>query len=307
VILALALVAACGEAAPVVEGGAYPYERDASTRQSSSGAPAATGASEVDASTVTLEPLTVAEYLGYEDAVLSREREMRLHDRVESELKSCMGESGQPYSEMPFDALPPLDQTSPAEYAASEGFGVVASSLAALEQAAPEDDQSIADPNFDYVQSLSETDRTTYFETLVRCAEVANEATFGPIRRAREAVAPYLEASAEAMQVDARYVEAYAEWGACVSSVTETEIDDPSDLQKYVESNFALVAADLSAQADVTALRALQEREIAVASAIQSCDTALATRLDPLVREYESTLLAEHTGLFDALLSELNR
>jgi len=201
----------------------------------------------------------------------------------EADVALCMGDAGFQYQTGPtpedqarFDPR----QTMPAdEYAASYGFGIAAPELG-LTPALP------ADPNMDYISSLSQGQSDAYYQTHRVCSSPAPDDPF----RNSNAWNAALEQFRGAADADESVVSAYATWRGCMATAG-FDHDTPNSMRMSFYARLSGV--------DRAGLEQLHIDEVAAATANVSCEAALnATR-----REVITARSNEFRGLFDAAVT----
>lgn len=258
------------------------------------------------------EALTLGDFLGMNDSVQIRARAKTQHEQVEGLIKECMAAANLPYAAMPLEDPVDESSSSPDEYAALYGFGVV-TGLMGLQPG--QDIEAVVDPNQEYLSTLKPDERERWERTLLGeldspgCAETANRAVFGRIEQAWDAVRPIIDEFKVEMRNDPAYQRATEEWSACVTKATGSEvaISDRGELHQWVDESIAAAAVEIASPGaeSQSELNALLGREIEVAVDVRKCDSAFENSLQPLLERFEGAMLAENQAEFDQLLAVL--
>lgn len=185
----------------------------------------------------------------------------------EAEIAECMSSEGFEYEPGPDLPADPLASLEPAEFAAQYGFGIASQELGLL--SAP------IDPNFAYINSLSEGQRDAYYATFNECRGWVpgndRDRYFNALTVAIEEVRGSIETSDPV-------VEALAVWRSCMASAGY-EYESPMAMRESLYAELGSDSPDLEG---------LLEREIAIAVANVPCEA-----------DYKATYRGAVTDRFD--------
>lgn len=235
---------------------------------------AATVASSPNAATATQEAPASAQHDERRDQLIDEARtllnvadpkvaaEAMAPKPEQQDLKACVEDAGfEYYIYEPF-ANDPVVTMSPAEYAARWGLGITAQMLGTYPQPRTDD--------FEYLATLSETQRKAYEAVLKRCAEAAS------IDGSRnQAVSAAAERFRQTLATDKRVQSATTAWSECMSAQGHTYAS-PDDMRND------FYAALLEPGVDLDALLA---NEIKTAVANVSCEASYREAYNEVVSE----------------------
>lgn len=208
---------------------------------------------------------------------------LTIGNAAEADVARCMVDAGFQYQEGPSaKAQVQTDprQTMPAqEYAATYGFGVAASELGLIPPPP-------ADPNMDYVSSLSQGQRDAYYQSYRSCSSPAPDDPF----RNSNSWNVALEQFRGAVDADERIMTAAAAWRDCMASAGFNYDAPPSMLDSF----YTLLGGAGRAE-----LQQLLVDEISVATANVPCEAALVAAR----REVITVRTEEFRALFDAAVA----
>ena len=252
---------------------------------------------------------TLDEFLLLDDARAVRARYERRHFLLENAIEECMLDNGFAYLKLPPEPADPEDLRSPLELARTSGFGVTDNYLAVERadtptQAAPRfssTDVPFIDPNTRYIESLDETSREAFFRQLKICVDSANEMVLGPIEDQRRVVSEIVGESKERMTADPEYLDAEKRLSSCMSVATGLPIDDPAEAHGAAVEQFAEMAQSMHSEGDHEGLRELRVEEISMAVAMTECSASFEQEIAPIVRMYESRMIAANRSEFELL------
>jgi hypothetical protein len=192
---------------------------------------------------------TLASYLGWDtgqDPEAAEANYRQQEARIQETIRLCMAEEGFDYIpvEPPADSFV-VDDRSPAEWAAEQGFGI--STWIGNEEAFSGPDVEYVDPNQEIVEAMSESERNAYYEALwgseeenaaqqtteidpetgdeitysegfgAGCSGEAYEAEYGGQDDLYTELGPELDAMYERISADPRILALDVEWSECMS------------------------------------------------------------------------------------------
>jgi hypothetical protein len=244
---------------------------------------------------------TLDEFLGFHDVKVTKAREARRHRTVERLIERCMNRNGLEYTQVPFQESA-VDTTSPAEYARVSGFGISASYLGDGSENMAE---MAHDPNVPYIESLGAEARSRYFATHANCANAASDNVNAPVEAAAAKVAPFVDAAYARLKRTPEYTQAMDGWSRCIAASTGISAERHDDFKGQAFARFVPAAQALAAKNDVDGLRSLRQDEIRVASAAAACEGERRQVVEPVIRQHESVMIAEHVREFSEYRSAL--
>jgi hypothetical protein len=216
---------------------------------------------------------TLAAFMGWDVDPEDAEAQYREQEaRIQESIRQCMVAEGFEYVpvEPPADAFGVVDERTPEEWAAEQGFGIT--TWVGNEEAFSGPETEWVDPNQEIVDAMSESEREAYYAALYGseeeqqagttseidpetgeevfysegfgfgCSGEAYEAEYGNQDDLYTELGPELEAMNERIMADPRIVALDTEWSACMA--------DKGYTYESQEKMYEEVSTDLQARLD---------------------------------------------------------
>lgn len=268
--------------------------------------------------------------LSEEDAMARAEEELRIREEIAAE---CMAEQG-------FDYVPVVDmgytsssgqewEPDDREWVAQYGYGAVRSPGS---DDVPDPDEQFVDPNQEYVESLSESEMTAYYEALygpqpteeelnddgsyeynwetAGCQGFADNETRASNPMESEEHKPLMDAINEfytAMETDPALAEVDGEWVTCMEEAGYSGFSAQFDAQNSVYDELNAYYEGITDYVeDDPALDEIAEREIDLALADLDCREATdyRERRQAVSVELEEQFITDNKTALEALVAD---
>lgn len=222
-----------------------------------------------------------------------------IHLAVEESLEACMARQGFDYFPQPFESTLGLNAESISlvalEARRDSGFGVTKSEVRGAEE------EGSVDPNFEYFESLEDSEKDQYFATLgdgeVGCM---SDALPGWVNDPLWEQIPFQEIE-ERMSADPSYIEIVDRWARCMSS-SGFEISAFEDLLPLVYAN---MPESVDGRFDNREVEAAIALEIDLAVSDHECIAGERGKMQQIRAAHESRWIEENEALLSGLREQM--